>query len=67
MLENEFDVNTSDIFPQGVLTAITLVGGAKGAGARGRGRCELGLPFCSVAVTTLLGLGVGFMLLGQKP
>ena len=47
-----FDVDTSCIFPQGVLTTVTLVGGVAGdGGARACARCEAGLPLCSVAVT----------------
>ena len=55
-----FGVNTSHVFPQGELAAITLVeGGAGDGGARARARCEPRLPLCSVAFTTILGLGVG--------
>ena len=64
-----FDVNSS-LFPQGVLAAITLVGGRAGdGGARAIARCELGLPLCSVAVFTLLGWGVrsDSKLLEQNP
>ena len=40
-----FGVNTSHIFPQDVLAAITLVGGGAGEGvARAGSRCEVGLP-----------------------
>ena len=39
-------VNTSHIFPQSVLVAITLVGSGSGdEGARARDRCKLGLPY----------------------
>ena len=61
------DVSRSHVFPQGVLAAITLVGGGAGDGAdRDRARCELGLLLCSVATTTLRGAGVGPKLLEQK-
>ena len=50
-----FDVNTSHIFPQGVLVVVILVGGGIGdGGARAGPRCELGLPLCLMAVTALL-------------
>lgn len=40
-----FDVDSSHIFPQGVLSAITLVGGGPGDGWAGTGaECEPGLP-----------------------
>ena len=54
------------IFPQGVLAAITLVGGGAGdGGARAGARSEVGL-LCSVAVTALLGAGSDSKLLEQK-
>ena len=50
--------DTSHIFPQGVLAAITLVGGGAGdGGAKAGTGCEAGLPLCSVAITTLSGVG----------
>ena len=50
-----FDVNTSPFFPQGVLSATTLVeGGAGDGGARAGARCKAGFPLCSVALATLL-------------
>ena len=53
-----FHVDTSHIFSQRVLATITLIGGVTGAGgARACARCEVGLPLCSVAVTTLSGVG----------
>ena len=58
-----FDVNRSHVFPQGVLAAITLLGG----GARDGARCEPALPLCSVALTTLLQVGMGSKMLEQKP
>ena len=40
------------IFLQGVLAALLLVGGGAGdGGARAGAACEVGLPFCSVAIT----------------
>ena len=40
-------MNTSHAFPQGLLGAITLVGGGAGdEGARTRAKCEHGLPLC---------------------
>ena len=62
------DVSMSHIFPQGVLSAITLVGGWAGdGGARTRANCDPGLLLCSVANTTLLGVESGPRLLEQKP
>ena len=52
-----FIVFTSHVFPQGVLAAITLIGGVTGVGrARACAECEAGLPLCSVAITALSGL-----------
>ena len=52
-----FDMNTSHMFPQGVLASITIGGeGAGDSGPRAGSRCEEGLPLCSVTVTTLLGV-----------
>ena len=63
-----FDVDTSHIFPQGVLAAITSVGHVAGDGrARACIGCEAGLPLCSVASTALSGLELAPMLLEQKP
>lgn len=63
-----FDVNTSHIFPQGVLASIIMVeDGAGESGARAEGRCEGGLSLCSVTVATLLGVGSDIKLLEQKP
>lgn len=50
------NVSKSHIFPQGVLAAITLVGGgARAGGDRARVKCEPGLLLCPVANITLLG------------
>lgn len=51
-----FDLNTSHVFPQGALTAITLLGdGVRTEGAGARARCEpVLLSLCSVAITVLL-------------
>ena len=60
------DVGMIHIFPQGVPATTTLVwDGAGDGGARARARYELGLLLCSVACTTVLGVGPN--LLGQKP
>ena len=62
------DVDTSHVFPQGSLTAITLEGGGVGAGgARTGAGCEAGPPLCSVAITALSGAGSDAKLLRQKP
>ena len=46
------------IFPQGVLASMTLVVGVAADGeAKACTGCEVGLPLCSVAVTTLSGAG----------
>ena len=51
-------VSTSHVFPQGVLAAITLVGSRAGdAEARAGAKCKSGLLLCSVASTTLMGVG----------
>ena len=55
-----FDIDASYIFPQSVLAAIILVGGGAGdGGVRNGARCEPGLILCSVAITTLLWVGMG--------
>ena len=62
-----FDKNTSHIFPQGVLVAITLVGGGAGSGgARAGAMCKPGLPLCSVAIAALSETGSDPKLLEQK-
>lgn len=62
------DMSTCHIFLQGVLAAISLVGGTSGnGGSRARARYEPGSLLCSVASTTLFGMGVGPKLLEQKP
>ena len=46
-----FDVDDSHIFPQGRLTAVTLVGDVAGDGeARVCVGCEVGLALCSMAI-----------------
>ena len=51
-----FDVDTSHILPQGVVTTITLRRGVIGIGeARACTGCEAGLTVCSVVVVGLLG------------
>ena len=62
-----FDVDSSHIFPQGVLSAITLVGGGPGDGWAGTGaECEPGLPPCLLTISTLLGVVSDLKLLGQN-
>ena len=63
-----FDVDGSHAFPQGVLTAITLVGCvADDGGARTCAGCEVGLLLCSVVITAMSGAGSAPKLLKQKP
>ena len=65
-----FDVNTSNIFPQGVLITITFVGGgAEDGGIGARARCVWGegLSLCSEAITALMGAWAGPRLLDQTP
>ena len=53
-----FDMVPSHIFSQGMLAAITLVWGGPGDGiGRAGARCEVGFPFCSMAITNLSGAG----------
>ena len=62
-----FQVNISHIFPQGILAAVTLVGGkTEDDGTRARASCELMLPICLVAGTMLSQAGLGPKLLEQK-
>ena len=49
-----FDVDTSQVFDHSALVAITLVVSGAGDGVA-RANAELGLPFCSVAISTLSG------------
>ena len=64
-----FDVDTSHIFPQGVLAAVPLAGVGDGdGGARSSPRHEVVLPLCSVVFSTALsGAGSDSKLLEQKP
>lgn len=56
----EFVMNTNHVFPQGMLTAVTLVGDRTGAGGSGaRAGYLLALPLCSVANIALLKVGFG--------
>ena len=51
------DVNTSHVFPQGILVAISLIGSGEGdEGARVGAIYETRLPFCSVGITVLLSV-----------
>ena len=53
-----FNVDASHFFLYGVLAAIILVGGVAGdGGATACAGCELGVPLCSVAITTPSGAG----------
>ena len=62
------DVDASHIFPQGVLTALTLVGGgARDGRARAEARCKTGLPLCSVAITAPSRVRSNPKLLKQNP
>ena len=61
-----FDEDTSHIFLQGVLTAITFVGyGAEDGGTLAGSWCEVWLPLFSVAITTLVGVHYNLRLLEQ--
>lgn len=63
-----FDVDSSCVFPQGVLVALTLV--KCGVGARmakaGTG-CEAGFLLCLVVIIDLSGMGSDPELLEKKP
>ena len=49
----EFDMDTSHIFPQDVLGAITFIRGGAGDGRATAGaRCLIGFILCSMAITT---------------
>ena len=67
--ELDLTLSRSHVFPQWVLTAITLagVGTAGDEVSQARARCEMRLLFCSVANTTLLGVGVSPKLVEPKP
>lgn len=54
----EFEVNTNHIFPQCMLSVITLLeDGAGGRGAKARARCESELTLFLMAITALSGVG----------
>ena len=54
-----FDVETSHVLPQGILAAITSIGGvAADGGARACAGCEVGLPLRTVAIVILSGVGL---------
>lgn len=62
-----FGMNTSHVFPQGLLAAIILVRGETGnRRVRARVGCEVGLPLRSVAVTALMEVGSSPKLLEQN-
>ena len=67
-LARELDLKSSWVtLSPGVLAAVMLVGSGGGdGGARDRARCEPGLTLCSVAITTLLWVGMGSKLLEQN-
>lgn len=47
-----FDMDSSHIFPQGMMASITKIRGVIGIeGFKACGVCEVGFPLCSVAVT----------------
>lgn len=53
-LTGELDLTWTQVHPQCVLLAITLVEGvARDGGSRSRAGCETGIPFCSVAFLAL--------------
>ena len=63
-----YNRDASHVFPQGVLTAIILVGGGAGnGGVRAAARFKAIIPLCSVAISTLSGAGSDPKLLEQKP
>lgn len=63
-----FDLDTSCIFPQGVLPAVILVGDGTGERvARAGARFEFGSPLCSLATTALSGVESGPKMLEHNP
>ena len=63
-----FDADACHLFSQGVLAAVTLVGGVVDVGgARACTGCEVRLALCSVAVTVLSQVGSAPTLLEQNP
>lgn len=51
-------MDASHVFPPSVLAIIPLIGCVVGVVvSRGCAGCEVGLPLCSMAITTLSGLG----------
>ena len=63
-----FVVDTSHIFPQGVLVTISLVGRVAGVeGTRVCAGCEAELPLWSLAISALSRAGSAPKLLEQKP
>ena len=58
-------MDISQVFPQDVLVAVTLVGHkAEDGGARDVAGYVVGLPFCSVAITALQVAGVEALRVG---
>lgn len=63
-----FDMGSNHFFPQHVLATINLTDGeAVVGGSKACTGCQVGFPFCSVAVTTLSEAGFPSQLLEQKP
>lgn len=61
-------MNKSCVFPQGMMTVISLIGGgALDGGAGVRTRFEPVCPLCSVIFITLSGVESGLKLLEQEP
>lgn len=61
-------MDASLIFPQGVLSAITLIGSVVSVGgSKSCAGCEAGFPLCLVDVTTLSGMRSAPQMLKQKP
>lgn len=59
-------MGASYIFPQGVLVALSLVGAVLVMEELEPEQSEIGLPLCSVAITTLSGVGSIPKLLERK-
>lgn len=67
-VRTRFDVDASHIFSQGMLVNIILVWVVAGVEVtRACAWCEVGLHFCSVAVTYLSKMGPSLKLLEQIP
>lgn len=62
-----FCMGSNHFFPQHVLATINVTEGETLGGSQACTGCQVGLPLCSVAVTTLSGAGLPSQLLEQKP